>query len=141
MPTILYADDEQEHRMMMQVIMKNQGFELLEASNGHQAIEKIKKFLPDLVLLDLFMPMIDGFGVLKAISEDPLTQKIPVIILSAWPTGDNRERAKSFGAVDFIAKPYDPLQLVEVVQEHMPKQNIGGLASSPQKDTAPLSLP
>jgi CheY-like chemotaxis protein len=138
MTTILYADDEQEHRMMMQVIMKNQGFDLLEAANGHEAIEQIRQHLPDLVLLDLFMPMIDGFGVLKAISEDPLTQHIPVIILSAWPTGDNRERAANFGASDFIAKPYDPIRLVEVLQEHLPKQQS---ATSVSKDTAPLNMP
>ena len=138
MPTILYADDEQEHRMMMQVIMKNQGFDLLEAANGQEAIEQIRQHLPDLVLLDLFMPMIDGFGVLKAISEDPLTQHIPIIILSAWPTGDNRDRAAKFGASDFIAKPYDPIRLVEVVQQHLPKQQ---RAKSVSRDTTPLSLP
>lgn len=139
--TILYADDEQEHRMMMQIIMKNQGFDLLEAANGHEAIEQTKRHLPNLVLLDLFMPMIDGFGVLKAIGEDPTTQHIPTIILSAWPTGDNRERAKNFGAVDFIAKPYDPIRLVEVVEKHLSRQQSAGLMSNSKTDTAPLSLP
>jgi len=119
MPTILYADDEQEHRAMMKVILKNQGFALLEASNGEEAIAEIRRQRPDLVLLDLFMPKVDGFGVLEAVKADPTTQHIPVIILSAWSTGDNRQRARNSGAADFLAKPYDPLQLMKVVKEHL----------------------
>lgn len=120
MPTILYAEDEQEHRMMMQVILKNQeGVTLLEASNGEEAIEEAMRHRPDLVLLDLFMPKVDGFGVLEAMKADPTTQHIPVIILSAWHTGDNRERASNSGAADFLNKPYDPLELMNVVKKYL----------------------
>ena len=119
MPTVLYADDEHEHRLMMQVILKNKEITLLEAANGEEAIEEAKRLRPDLILLDLFMPKVDGFGVLEAVKADPTTQHIPVIILSAWPTGDNRQRARNSGAADFLAKPYDPLQLMKVVKEHL----------------------
>ncbi len=139
MPTVLYADDEQEHRLMMQVIMKNEEITLLEAANGEEAIETIKHQHPNLVLLDLFMPRIDGFGVLQAIKSDPRTRHIPIIILSAWPTGDNRERARNFGAVDFIAKPYDPLRLIKLVQKHLPEENEPDLSTVSKGDTAPLS--
>jgi CheY-like chemotaxis protein len=135
MPTVLYADDEQEHRLMMQVIMKNEEITLLEAANGEEAIETIKHQQPNLVLLDLFMPRIDGFGVLQAIKSDPKTRDIPIIILSAWPTGDNRERARNFGAVDFVAKPYDPLRLIQLVQQHLPIEK----ERAPTGDTAPLT--
>ena len=140
MPTILYADDEKEHRMMMQVIMKNQGLNLLEATNGQEAIDQIKVHRPDLVLLDLFMPKVDGFGVLKAIKTDPNVRRIPIIVLSAWPTGDNRERAKSFGAVGFIAKPYDPIRLVEVIKGYLDEQSEIKLGTETKKDTAPLNF-
>ena len=139
MPTILYADDEQEHRLMMQVIMKNEKITLLEAANGEDAIKAIKLQQPNLVLLDLFMPRIDGFGVLQAVKSDPETRHIPIIILSAWPTGDNRERARNFGAVDFIAKPYDPLRLIELVQKHLSAEPDPDLPKVSQGDTAPLS--
>jgi CheY-like chemotaxis protein len=135
MPTVLYADDEQEHRLMMQVIMKNEEITLLEAANGEEAIETIKHQQPNLVLLDLFMPRIDGFGVLQAIKSDPKTRDIPIIILSAWPTGDNRERARNFGAVDFVAKPYDPLRLIQLVQQHLPIET----ERASTGDTAPLT--
>ena len=139
MPTILYADDEQEHRLMMQVILKNEKITLLEAANGEDAIKAIKLQQPNLVLLDLFMPRIDGFGVLQAVKSDPETRHIPIIILSAWPTGDNRERARNFGAVDFIAKPYDPLRLIELVQKHLSAVPEPDLPKVSKGDTAPLS--
>ena len=139
MPTILYADDEQEHRLMMQVILKNEKITLLEAANGEDAIKAIKLQQPNLVLLDLFMPRIDGFGVLQAVKSDPETRHIPIIILSAWPTGDNRERARNFGAVDFIAKPYDPLRLIELVQKHLSAAPEPDLPKVSKGDTAPLS--
>ena len=140
MLTILYADDEQEHRLMMQVILKNQKIELLEAANGEEAIQTIKHQQPNLVLLDLFMPRIDGFGVLQAAKSDPNTRHIPIIILSAWPTGDNRERAKNFGAADFIAKPYDPIRLVKLVKEYLDLQSKQDLPRVRKVDTTPLSL-
>ena len=138
MPTVLYADDEQEHRLMMQVILKNHDITLLEAANGEEAIEKIKDQQPNLVLLDLFMPRIDGFGVLQAVKSDPLIRHIPIIILSAWPTGDNRERARNFGAVEFLAKPYDPIRLVKLVNQHLTSQSTPD-SKVPEEDTTPLN--
>jgi CheY-like chemotaxis protein len=119
MPTILYAEDDIEHRDMMRVIMKNTNFTLVEASNGQEALQKIHHQHPDLILLDLFMPKLDGHGVMEALKSDPDTRHIPIIVLSAWSTGDNRKRAKNSGAIDFIAKPYDPIELVNAVQNYL----------------------
>jgi two-component system sensor histidine kinase/response regulator len=119
MPTILYAEDDNEHRMMMRIIMKNTEFTLVEAHNGQEALQKIQYQHPDLVLLDLFMPRVDGYGVMEALQANPETRNIPIIVLSAWPTGDTRKRTKSAGAIDFIAKPYDPFELVRVVKEQL----------------------
>lgn len=127
MPTILYVEDDIEHRAMMRVIFKNMDIDLVEASNGQEALQKIQHQRPDLVLLDLFMPKLDGHGVMQALKSDPQTRHIPVIILSAWPTRDNCKRAKKAGALDFFTKPYDPIQLVEVV-----KNRLAGKVSSNQ---------
>lgn len=140
MSTILYADDEIEHRLMMQVILKNQNITLLEAANGEEALEKIERHQPDLVLLDLFMPRIDGFGVLKAVKTNPATRHIPIIILSAWPTGDNLEQAINMGAAYFLAKPYDPFRLVKMIKHYLPLLEVKNPAKVTKKDTAPLNL-
>ena len=119
MPTILYAEDDSEHRTMMRIIMKNTDITLVEANNGQEALQKIQYQRPDLILLDLFMPRVDGYGVMEALKANPETRSIPIIVLSAWPTGDTKKRTKEAGAIDFIAKPYDPFELVRVVKDQL----------------------
>ena len=122
MPTILYAEDDVEHRTMMRVIVKTANITLIEAGDGAEALYQIRSQRPDLVLLDLFMPKMDGFGVMEAVQADPNLKYIPIIVLSAWPTGDNRERARQAGAVDFVSKPYDPVQLIGLIQKNLPRR-------------------
>lgn len=127
MPIVLYAEDDVEHREMMRVIMQGTGITLVEATNGVEALEKAKTQPPDLILLDLFMPKLDGHGVMEALKSDPKTKNIPIIVLSAWSTGDNRQRARGAGARSFIAKPYDPVELMQLVNSHLS----GNLDSNP----------
>jgi len=119
MPIVLYAEDDVEHREMMRVIMQGTGITLVEATNGVEALEKAKDQPPDLILLDLFMPKLDGHGVMEALKSDPKTENIPIIVLSAWSTGENRKRARGAGARSFIAKPYDPAELMQLVNSHL----------------------
>ena len=124
MPTILYAEDDSEHRIMMRIIMKNTDITLLEANNGQEALQKIQYQRPDLVLLDLFMPRVDGYEVMQALKANPETSNIPIIVLSAWPTKDTRKRTQQAGAIGFIAKPYDPFELVKVVKNQLSSASI-----------------
>ena len=139
MPTVLYAEDDPEHQLMMRVVLKDTNITLVEAMDGQDALKKIRDYRPDLILLDLFMPRLDGYGVLKAIKSNPVTREIPVVVLSAWPTGDNRERAKKAGAIDFIAKPYKPIELAKQIKGYLSIQTDSeSVASKP--DTAPHSV-
>lgn len=119
MPTVLYVEDDPENREMMRMVFHDQDILLQEAGDGFAALDLIKATPPDLILLDLFMPRLDGFGLLRMLKKDEDTSQIPVIILSAWPTGDNRKRAEQAGAVDFVAKPYDPAQLMKLIKLHL----------------------
>lgn len=126
MPTILYAEDEPEHQTMMQVILKNMDVTLVEATDGEEALEKIEEQPPDLILLDLYIPKLDGYGVIQALKSNPNTRHIPIVVLSAWPSGDNRNRVQQAGCSVFIAKPYDPFELVKLVQGYLtPKTGPG----------------
>ena len=131
MPTVLYAEDDVKHLELMRVILKDTDITLVEAMDGLEALQKIHHQNPDLILLDLFMPKLDGHGVMEALRSDPKTKHIPIIVLSAWSTGDNRKRARNAGAKDFIAKPYDPTELVQVVTNHLTSGKIS---------TKPLAL-
>ena len=119
MSIVLYAEDDAEHREMMRVILKNTDITLVEACDGQETLQKVKHLHPDLILLDLFMPRLDGHGVMEALSSDPETRHIPIIVLSAWPTADNRKRARNCGARGFITKPYDPVELVKMVNDQL----------------------
>jgi CheY-like chemotaxis protein len=124
MPTVLYAEDDVKHLELMRVILKDTDITLVEATDGQEALQKIQHQHPDLILLDLFMPKLDGHGVMEALKSDPKTKHIPIIVLSAWSTGDNRKRARIAGAKDFIAKPYDPAEVVQVVTSHLGNNKI-----------------
>ncbi len=116
---LLYAEDDSEHRMMMRLIIKETNATLVGAANGREAIQKIQEQQPDLVLLDLFMPELDGFGVMEALKSNPETKHIPIIIVSACLDAENRKQARQAGALDFIAKPYDPIELIKLVDRHL----------------------
>jgi CheY-like chemotaxis protein len=118
---LLYAEDDSEHRLMMRLIMKDTNAVLISVANGEEALRQIQEQQPDIILLDLFLPKLDGFEVMEALKSNPATQHIPVIIVSARLTPENRERARQIGASDFIAKPYDPFDLLMLVDKHLTK--------------------
>ncbi len=119
MPIVLYAEDDAEHREMMRAVLKETNVTLVEAGDGLEALQKIEDQQPDLILLDLFMPKLDGHGVMEAIKSNANTRHIPIIVLSAWSTGDNRQRARYAGASEFLAKPYDPIELIKLVTNYV----------------------
>jgi CheY-like chemotaxis protein len=122
---------------MVRVILKELDVTLIEAVDGQEALQKINDHHPDLILLDLFMPRLDGHGVLKALQSDPATSRIPTVVLSAWPTGDNQTRAREAGATEFLTKPYKPHQLREVINKYMSSQS-GLELVKPRPDAASL---
>lgn len=138
MPTILYAEDDTEQRALMQLTLKNTNFTLIEAADGEDALKKIFSYKPDIILLDLFMPHLDGFSVMEALKANTATQKIPIVVLSGWPTGDNRKRILEAGASHVVTKPYNPLKLVQILQSLIGTKP-RFLPSQTKSDTAPLS--
>ena len=119
MVIILYVEDNAEHRLMMHTLLTSRGFNVEMGRDGVEGIELAKEVHPDLILLDLYMPKMDGFGMMERLREDPDTQNIPVIVVSAWPTGDHRRRAFDSGAQAFVSKPYEPDTLVNLIKENL----------------------
>ena len=119
MSTILYIEDDFELRTMVHRLLTDHGFSVETAEDGLQGVGKVLEIKPDLILLDIYLPRLDGFGVLQRLKGDPETWAIPVVAISAWPTGDNRRRIKEAGAVDFVAKPFQIDALVSLLQRHL----------------------
>jgi len=102
--TILLVDDDLTLREMYEERLKAEGFIITQASNGEEAIKLAKETKPQIVLLDIMMPKVNGFDVLKNLKADPSTKDIPVIVLSALIQDVDRVEGKKLGAVDYIVK-------------------------------------
>ena len=109
--TILIVDDEYSGRETLQSILEGEGYNLVMADNGPQAITKAKSILPDVILLDVMMPGMTGFEVCEKIRSDPQVAEIPIIILTALDDRDSLLRGLKAGADDFISKPFDRFEL------------------------------
>jgi DNA-binding response OmpR family regulator len=114
--TILLVDDDPAMRRLPSVLLKREGFEILEASSGTEALEILKTETPDLILLDIMMPDMDGFEVCEAIRENPRTADVPVIMLSAV---SDQVRDSTIRVDDYLTKPFRPQELVPKVKSFL----------------------
>ena len=110
---ILVVDDERRMVGFIRLNLEQDGFEVIEAYNGTQALDRLRDSLPDLILLDVMMPDIDGFDVLRTIRE---ISQVPVIMLTAKGEEDDKVKGLELGADDYITKPFSPRELVSRVK-------------------------
>jgi DNA-binding response OmpR family regulator len=110
---ILVVDDEERMVRFIRLNLEHDGFQVSEAFNGKEAIQKIRDVTPDLILLDVMMPDLDGFEVLETVRE---VSNVPVIMLTAKGEEDDRVRGLELGADDYITKPFSPRELVSRVK-------------------------
>lgn len=121
--SILTVDDEHDITALIAFHLTRAGFEVRTASSGREALEKITQRKPDMVLLDLMLPDIDGFGVCEIVRRDPATATLPIIILTAWATPDARHLGLELGAIDYLTKPFSPKELVAKVTQLLSLRN------------------
>ncbi len=114
--TILIVDDEPVERETMRVLLSGRGYNLVVAPNGAEALEKAGALSPDLILLDVMMPGMDGFQVCQRLRADPFLAEVPIIMVTALDDQSTRLRGLEVGADDFLTKPYDHLELRARVQ-------------------------
>ena len=116
-PLVLLVDDEVAIRTICRVNLEGDGFAVLEAKDGAGALDEVRRQRPSLVLLDVMMPGIDGLDVAERMAADPGTRDIPVVFLSARVAMEDRLRAQELGAVGYLVKPFDPLELAAKVRD------------------------
>jgi DNA-binding response OmpR family regulator len=116
---ILAVDDEPELTELMHFHLVRAGHEVVTAANGWEAIASVRQSRPDIILLDLMLPDLDGFGVCEILRRDPVTATIPIVIISAWASPDSQNLGLELGALDYITKPFSPHELVERVNRLM----------------------
>jgi two-component system alkaline phosphatase synthesis response regulator PhoP len=114
---ILVVDDEIYIVHILDFSLGMEGYEVVTALDGEQALEKLQSDKPDLIVLDIMMPKLDGYEVCKAIKSDPETRQIPVILLSAKGRNVDQKLGFDVGADDYITKPFSPRKLVERINQ------------------------
>lgn len=116
-PVVLLVDDERAIRTICRVNLEADGLLVTEAADGAEALEEIRRQRPSLVLLDVMMPGVDGWTVAEQLAADPETRDIPVVFLSARAAHEDRLHAQELGAVGYVVKPFDPIELAGIVRE------------------------
>lgn len=115
--SVLVVDDEPMARTMLRLMLIRADFEVIEAKDGHEALKEVERRLPDVVLLDIMMPGIDGFEVCRRLRESSRTDALPIIMLSAKADADSIAQGMRVGATKYLTKPVRPDELVGHVRE------------------------
>jgi DNA-binding response OmpR family regulator len=113
--TVLVVDDDPVIQKLLQVNFEMEGYTVLLASDGVEGLERVRADRPDIVILDVMMPRMNGLEVAAALKDDAATAGIPIILLSAKAQESDLRAGETTGAEDYVTKPFDPLQLLERV--------------------------
>ena len=114
--TILVAEDQQHVRSLIEYKLRNSGFVVVAVEDGNAALQKAEEIIPDLVLLDVMMPLMTGFEVLSALKKNQKTKDIPILMLTAQSKEDEVLKGLELGADDYITKPFSPNELAARVK-------------------------
>jgi two-component system, OmpR family, alkaline phosphatase synthesis response regulator PhoP len=116
--TVLIIEDEKLIIVSTQMVLEAAGFRVESATNGEDGIAKARSQTPDLVLLDIMMPGIDGWETLTRLKRDAATANIPVVIFTAREHSRGHQKSAEMGAADYFRKPFEPDELIELVEKH-----------------------
>lgn len=114
---ILVIDDEPDLTMMVRMRLEAAGYEVIEANDGQEGLDKARKENPDLIILDLMLPKLDGYKVCRMLKFDEKYKKIPVIMFTARAQDSDKKLAEEVGATAYLTKPFDPQTLLSKIQE------------------------
>jgi two-component system, cell cycle response regulator DivK len=120
-PQILLVEDSEDNRLMMKRLLEMSGYDVCEAVNGEQAVQKAQNIFPDLILMDLSLPRIDGLAASRLIRALPGLKKVPIIVISAHDTSDFHAEALASGCNEYVTKPIDFGQLELLLKRLVPR--------------------
>lgn len=113
---VLTVDDSRTIRNMLLVTLNNAGFETVQAEDGVEGLEVLEDANPDVIVTDINMPRMDGFGFIEGMRADPAYSGVPVLVLTTESDAAKKQRARDAGATGWIVKPFDPVRLVDAVR-------------------------
>jgi CheY-like chemotaxis protein len=120
---ILYVEDHPAQRDIMAQMLELSGYQVAVACDGVEGVEQARSWEPDLILIDLRMPRMDGFEAIEVLRGDPKTADIPIIAISAWASAKHKERALQAGANEHFTKPVDLSRLIDTINSYLSHPN------------------
>lgn len=117
--TILVIEDNEDNRRIMRDLLTTRGFEVIEALDGEQGVAAAKAHVPDLILMDIQLPIFDGYETTRRIKADPTLQSIPIIAVTSYALSGDETKARKAGCDDYVAKPFSPRELLAKVHAHL----------------------
>jgi two-component system cell cycle response regulator DivK len=117
---ILVVEDQEDNRQIIRDMLSVLDYELTEAENGVEALASVAKQKPDLILMDIQLPIMDGYEATRRIKADPAMTGIPIIAVTSYALGGDEQKARAAGCDDFVPKPYSPRQLLAKIRQYLP---------------------
>jgi two-component system cell cycle response regulator DivK len=119
--TILLVEDFDDTRLMMRIWLVKNGYRVLEAETGEEAISVARRELPDLIIMDVQLPRLSGLDATRRLRADPRTASIPIIVITSFALSGDEQRAMEAGASAYLAKPYSPRELLQTIRRFAPE--------------------
>ncbi len=117
---ILVVEDQEDNRQIVRDLLLTTDYEVIEAENGEQALAAVAKQQPDLILMDIQLPVMDGYEATRRIKADPALRAIPIIAVTSYALSGDEEKARAAGCDDFVPKPFSPRQLLAKIRKYVP---------------------
>ena len=117
---ILVVEDQEDNMQILRDMLMNADYEIIEAEDGEQALAAVANQRPDLILMDIQIPILDGYEVTRRIKADPALRSIPIIAVTSHALSGGEEKARAAGCDDFVAKPYSPRLLLAKIRQYLP---------------------
>jgi two-component system, cell cycle response regulator DivK len=116
---ILVVEDQEDNRQILRDLLTNGGYDMIEAENGQDAITAAETNRPDLILMDIQLPLLDGYEATRRIKANPALKSIPIIVVTSYALSGDEEKARNAGCDDYVAKPYSPRALLAKIKSYV----------------------
>jgi two-component system, cell cycle response regulator DivK len=117
---ILVVEDQADNRQILRDLLGSAGYDVIEAEDGQAGLALVKRQRPDLILMDIQLPLMDGYEAMRRIKTDPELQSIPIIAVTSYALSGDEDKARAAGCDGYVTKPFSPRQLLAKVKEYLP---------------------
>jgi len=117
---ILMVEDQEDNRQIIRDMLAATDYEIIEVENGEQALAAIALQRPDLILMDIQLPIMDGYEAIRRIKADPALRSIPIIAVTSYALNGEEQKARAAGCDEYVPKPYSPRQLLAKIRQYLP---------------------